>query len=67
MKKPHSHVAGALIAGGILFYAIRLSAPGRGAVDWIVIGIAAIAVLWNVTRFSASLDRYGKSDEPDRS
>ncbi len=39
-----------VVACGILYYVLRLSEPGRTAIDWAVIALVAGAILWNVVQ-----------------
>lgn len=59
MKKPPLYTVNGALASGVLFYALRLSAPGRGAIDWIVIGLAGCAALWNLAQLGRRLHRAG--------
>jgi hypothetical protein len=55
----HSALARALLAAGVLAYAVHLSASDRGVVDWVVIGLAATVVLWNVVQLGRLLHARG--------
>ena len=59
MKEPRSYVALAALAGGALFYALRLSRFDRGPVDWAVIGLILAAILWNLIQLGRRLHRAG--------
>ena len=54
-----SSLARAVIAAGVLFYALDLSAGDRGLVDWTVIGLASATVLWNLIQLGRLLDADG--------
>lgn len=59
MTKPRSHVALALLAGAALYFALNLSAPDRGPVDWAVIAAAMGGLLWNLVRLGKRLNAAG--------
>lgn len=59
MKKARSYVLGSAIAGGVMYYAVKLSSSGRTLIDWIVIGLVAAAILWNLVRLGQRLFRSG--------
>ena len=42
----------ALIATGVLYFALRLSAGDRGPVDWIVLGVIGATLVWNLVQLS---------------
>lgn len=60
-KAPYSYVVLGGLASAVLFFALRLSSSGRGPVDWVVIGLIALAIAWNVFRLSLRLYRHGGS------
>ncbi|MEJ2068971.1 MAG: hypothetical protein P8X58_00955 [Syntrophobacterales bacterium] len=49
----------AVIAAVVLAYAVHLSAPGRGVVDWIVMGVVVAAILWSLQGLGRRLYRAG--------
>jgi len=59
MKKPRSYVVLAILASVAAFYAWRLSASGRGTVDYVVLALIAAAVLWNLVQLGRRLYRFG--------
>jgi hypothetical protein len=59
MTEPRSYLVNGALAAGVLYYAQRLSSSGRTAVDWIVIGLCALAVLWNLFKLGRRLHRAG--------
>jgi hypothetical protein len=59
MKKQTSYVATSLLSSCVLYFAWRLSSSGRGPVDWVVIGLAVLAVLWNLGNLGGRLHRSG--------
>lgn len=59
MKEPRSYVLTTGIAAVALAYAVRLSASGRGVVDWIVIGVVGAAILWSLVGLGRRLYRAG--------
>lgn len=59
MKKPGSYVANGCLAGAVLYFVLDLSASGRGAIDYVVIGAVSLAILWNVVQLSRRLHRVG--------
>jgi hypothetical protein len=59
MREPRSYVVLSALAGGVLFYALRLSRFDRGPVDWAVIGLIIAAILWNLIQLGRRLHRSG--------
>jgi hypothetical protein len=59
MKEPRSHLVLAFLAGGALYFAFSLSRGDRGVVDWVVLGLFGLAVLWNLFRLGQRLHRHG--------
>lgn len=59
MKKPRSYGVNGLLAGAVLYFAFYLSRSGRGVVDWVVIALIGLAVLWNLFRLGQRLYRSG--------
>ena len=59
MKVEESYVATSLLASCVLYFAWRLSSSGRGLVDWVVIGLVLLAVLWNLGNLGSRLYRSG--------
>jgi len=45
------------LACGVLYWALDLSASGRGVIDYAVIGLVCLAILWNLVQLSRRL--YG--------
>ncbi len=58
-KQPQSYVVLAALAGGVLYFVLDLSSAGRGPIDYAVIGLVALAVLWNIIQLSRRLYRDG--------
>lgn len=59
MNKPRSHVALALLASALLYFALDLTTTERGPVDWAVIGAVGGAMLWNLVRLGRRLHAAG--------
>lgn len=59
MKPPRSHLALAILAAASLYFVLDLSQSGRGPVDWIVIGLVVLAILWNLFRLGQHLHHHG--------
>jgi len=59
LKKPRSYLVTLLLAAGTLYFAQDLSRSGRGTIDWIVIGLLGLAVMWNLARLGQRLHRAG--------
>lgn len=53
------HTVRAAIGVGVLYYAVRLSAGDRGAVDWVVLSLASAWVLWNLAGLARLLAAGG--------
>lgn len=62
-KKPDSYLALAVLASGVMYFALRLSRSGRTAIDWTVIGLVAAAIGWNLVQLGRRLQQLdgGKS------
>jgi len=56
---PRSHLALSVLSSGALYWVVDLSRSGRTTVDWIVIGLAIAAILWNLIRLGRRLYRGG--------
>ena len=59
MKRTPSHALNAVLAGGVLYYALHLSRGDRGMVDFVVIGLVCAAIAWNVVRLGLRLNQAG--------
>jgi len=59
MKKPRSYLALAVLASATLYFAYSLSSSGRTAIDYTVMGLIALAILWNLVRLGQRLYRAG--------
>jgi Na+/melibiose symporter-like transporter len=59
MKEPRSHLVLAGLASGALYFAANLSRGDRGIVDWIVLSLFGVAILWNLFRLGQRLHRHG--------
>jgi hypothetical protein len=55
----HSYLLRALIATGVLYFALDLSAGDRGVVDWAVIGVVGVAILYNLVQLWRLLYEHG--------
>lgn len=58
-KRPGSFVINGALASGVLFYVFRLSASGRTAIDYTVIGLVVGAILYNIVQLARRLHRTG--------
>jgi hypothetical protein len=47
------------LACGVLYYALDLSASGRTAIDYTVIGLVCLAILWNLVQLGRRLHHAG--------
>ena len=63
MKKPRSYVALAVLASCVLYFAFSLSSSGRHLIDWIVLSLISLAILWNLTQVGRRLYRTGGSKD----
>lgn len=61
-RKPRSHVVLAVIGSVAMAYVLRLSAPERGPVDWVVIAAVAAAIAWQLWRLGVRLYAVGGSE-----
>ena len=59
MKKPRSHLVLAVLASCTLYFAISLSSSGRHLIDWIVLSLVSLAILWNLVQAGRRLYRAG--------
>lgn len=59
MKRPHSYLLNAALASGVLYFAYDLSRSGRTAIDWTVMGLVVLAILWNLFRLGQRFYRAG--------
>jgi len=50
MKPPHTYLVNAALACAVLYWVADLSRSERTLVDWVVIGIVAAAVLYNLVQ-----------------
>jgi hypothetical protein len=55
-----SYAIRAVLAAAVGFYAYRLSASGRGWIDWAVLGLAAAAVAWNLVQLGRRFHAAGQ-------
>ena len=59
MKKPGSYLVNCALACGVLYWVLYLSRSGRTAIDWTVIGLVILAILWNLVKLGQRLNRAG--------
>lgn len=59
MKMRPSYVVNGALASAVLYFAAPLSRGDRGAVDWVVLGLIGLAVLWNLVRLGQRLYGHG--------
>lgn len=59
MKKPKSYVALSVLASCLLYFAWTLGRPERTWIDWVVVALAGLAVLWNVVNLVLRFYRLG--------
>ena len=57
--KPRSYLVNGALACAVMFFASNLSRSGRTAIDWIVLGLVALAILWNLLGLGRRLYRSG--------
>jgi hypothetical protein len=58
-KRPSSNVILALLATGVLYFVLDLSASDRGVVDYVVIAIVICGILWNLILLGRRMYEYG--------
>lgn len=63
MKKPRSYLVNGLLASVVLYFAQSLSRGDRHVIDWVVMGLVGLAVLWNLFRLGQRL--YGTGGGKD--
>jgi len=59
VKPPRSYLVNGALACGVLHFALDLSRSGRTAVDWLVLGLVTLAVVWNLFQLSRRLYAAG--------
>ena len=59
MRQPGSYLVNGALACAVLYFAHSLSSSGRTAIDWTVMGLVALAILWNLFRLGQRLYRGG--------
>ncbi len=59
-KGRFSYVVRAVLASCVLFYAFRLSSPGRTLVDYTVLLLVTSAILWNLVQLARRFIREGR-------
>jgi len=57
MKKRPLYVVNALLASGVLCFALDRSRGDRGPVDWTVLSLIGLAILWNLLQLTRRLHR----------
>lgn len=61
MTRGHfSYAIRSVLASAVLFYAYRLSASGRGWIDWTVLALATLAVVWNLLQLGRRFHAAGR-------
>lgn len=63
MKKPGSYLVNGALASGAMCFAYSLSSSGRTAIDWTVLGLFALAILWNLFKLGQRLYRTGRAND----
>lgn len=58
-KEPDSYLVNGGLACAVMYFAFDLSRSGRAAIDWIVLGLLAGAVAWNLFCLGQRLQRAG--------
>ena len=58
-KKLPMYVVNACLASVVMYYVLRLSASGRTAIDWTVIGLVTTAILFNLVQLGRRLHSFG--------
>ncbi len=56
-KRPESHLVNAALASAVLYFVLDLSRSGRSVIDWTVIALVALAILWNLFQLGRRLFR----------
>lgn len=59
MKRPGSHLVNGALACAVLYFALNLSRSGRTIVDWTVMSLIGLAILWNIFKLGQRLYRLG--------
>ena len=59
MRKARSYTVNGALAAAVLCWALYLSRSGRTAIDWTVIGLVSLAILWNVVNLGRRLHLRG--------
>jgi hypothetical protein len=54
---PKSYVVAAVLASMVLYWVLDLSSSGRTIVDYAVIGLVGLAILWNLANLARRLYR----------
>lgn len=57
-RRPFSYLARALLAGAVLYFALRQSAGDRGVVDYVVIVLVCGAIGWNAVQLSRRMMEF---------
>ncbi len=58
-SKQPLYVVNAVLASGVLYWVLHLSRGDRGLVDWVVVAVVVLAVLWNLVRLGQRLHGAG--------
>lgn len=58
-RRPGSYLVNGALACGVMYYALDLSRSGRTTIDWVVLGLVALAVLWNLLGLGRRLLQVG--------
>jgi len=59
MKPPHSYLVNGALASAVLYWVGDLSRSGRTFVDWMLLGIVASAIVYNLVQLGRRLHRVG--------
>ena len=59
MRKARSYTINGALAAAVLCWALYLSRSGRTAIDWTVISLVSLAILWNLFNLGRRLHRRG--------
>ncbi|MEZ4456148.1 MAG: hypothetical protein R2882_06305 [Gemmatimonadales bacterium] len=61
ISHPRAYAVNGLLAAGVLYWVLDLSASGRGPIDYAVIALLGLAILWNLVGLGRHLVRRGRT------
>jgi hypothetical protein len=59
MTKPFSYLVRCGLACGVMYWVLHLSQSGRSILGWVMLGLVALAILWNLTKLGQRLHQAG--------